>query len=199
MADVVAVRTALERCAVPMRLGPRGDVPGVVLRALANPFFQLAIARRGRVGAAIAQAAGLGIALPTTPRAVGTDSVQVLWAGPEQWLVTAEDHYDGAAEKFVARLATECMLLDQSDGRAMVEVAGPRARACLAKGLAIDLHPRSFRAGDVALTLASEISAHVWQVDDRPTYRIIISRSFAESFWHWLTESAGEYGCEVVA
>jgi len=40
---------------------------------------------------------------------------------------------------------------------------------------------------------------HLWQIDDSPTYDIAVPRSLAASFWHWLAESAAEFGLDVVA
>ena len=89
-------------------------------------------------------------------------------------------------------LAAVC---EQSDGRVVIEIGGPRSRAVLAKGLPIDLHPRAFAPGDVALTAASHIAVQLWQVDAAPTYRLAVPRSLAASFRCWLGESAAEFGC----
>ena len=58
----------------------------------------------------------------------------------------------------------------------------------------IDLHPRAFRAGDAAVTTVAHIGAQIWQVDETPTYELIVSRSFAAGFWEWLTDAAAEFG-----
>jgi sarcosine oxidase subunit gamma len=77
-------------------------------------------------------------------------------------------------------------------------VTGPLVRGALAKGVAVDLHPSAFKAGDTAATLVSHIPVHLWQIDDRPTYEFAVARSLAQSFWHWLEASAAEYGLELV-
>ena len=86
---------------------------------------------------------------------------------------------------------------DQSDGRALMRLSGSRVRDLLAKGCPIDLHPRAFKGGDVALTTISHIGVHLWQVDDAPTYDLALMRSMAESFWSWLDASAAEFGYSV--
>jgi hypothetical protein len=46
-----------------------------------------------------------------------------------------------------------------------------RVRDVLAKGVPLDLHPRSFRTGDVASTLVAYIGVQIQQLDERPTAR----------------------------
>jgi heterotetrameric sarcosine oxidase gamma subunit len=83
---------------------------------------------------------------------------------------------------------------DQSDGRVVVRVSGPHARDMLAKGVMVDLHPRAFRPGDVAVTSVAYIGAHLWQLDDTQTYELAVYRSFGVSFWRWLLEAGAEFG-----
>ena len=81
----------------------------------------------------------------------------------------------------------------------LLELRGPRARDALAKGVSIDLHPRAFKTGDVAVTTASHLAVHLWQVADEPVYRLLVVRTYFDSLWRWLAASAAEYGCEVLA
>jgi sarcosine oxidase subunit gamma len=78
-------------------------------------------------------------------------------------------------------------------------ISGPRARDALAKGVAVDLHPRAFEAGHAAATLVAHIGVTLWQVDEAPTFHVCVPRAFSSSFWHWLLASAAEYGFEVGA
>jgi len=65
----------------------------------------------------------------------------------------------------------------------------------LAKGIPLDLHPRAFAPGDVALSVASHIAVQLWQANDAPTFRLLAPRGYAGSFRRWLGESAAEFGC----
>jgi len=78
-----------------------------------------------------------------------------------------------------------------------VRLVGPRARDALAKLCPIDLHPRAFRPGDVALTNLAHMSALLWQVEEMPTYEIAVFRAFAESFFQALIAACAEFGCDV--
>jgi sarcosine oxidase subunit gamma len=83
---------------------------------------------------------------------------------------------------------------DQSDGYAVLRLGGRDVRSMLAKGIAVDLHPRVFRTGDAAVTQIAHMGVMLWQLDDRPTYEIAVFRSLAGSFWHWMAASAEEFG-----
>eukprot|EP01037_Dinobryon_pediforme_P015479 gene15479-15623_t len=129
--------------------------------------------------------------LPTTPHRVGGEKLSLLWAGPEQWLAMGED------AQLYTKLATPyAASIDQSGGRAILRISGPKLRDVLRKGVTIDLHESAFKAGDVALTSISHISAQIWMLDQQ-TCEIAVARSFANSFWHWLSVSAAEFGYEV--
>jgi len=102
---------------------------------------------------------------------------------------------DGAAfeARLRAALAGLASVSDQSDGRVVVRVGGPRARDTLAKGLPIDLHPRAFKPGDAAVSVVAHIAVHLWQIDPAPTYELAVPRSFAASFCDWLAAAAAEF------
>nr|WP_274382843.1 sarcosine oxidase subunit gamma family protein [Methylorubrum extorquens] len=130
---------------------------------------------------------------------VGTTSIQgergLVWSAPGQWLGVAETRRDlSSLQELLQGVAA---VTDQSDGRAVVRVSGHRARAMLAKGVALDLHPRAFRTEHTAVTNIAHINAQIWQRDEGPTYDIMVARSFAGSFWSWLTHAAAEFGYEV--
>jgi sarcosine oxidase subunit gamma len=135
-----------------------------------------------------------GVELPTTPARVEGRGIAFVWHGPEQWIAVAERGNGRDLERELKPvLAGLSSVVDLSDGRVVVRISGPRARDVLAKGIPIDLHPRAFRPGMVAISHASHMSVILWQLDDGPTYELALFRSFAESFAHWLQQSAAEY------
>jgi heterotetrameric sarcosine oxidase gamma subunit len=161
------------------------------------------LARKGQAAALAALVKNAyGIELPTTPRMVGGPmpdgrSLSFIWAGPDQWLGYAEAAPDLEGELVMA-LCRRAMIADQSDGRCVIRISGPKAREVLAKGFALDLDSRVFRPGDVALTMAAHMNVQLWQLDETPSYEIAMFRSLAGSFWSWFAASAGEFGYEVV-
>jgi sarcosine oxidase subunit gamma len=136
-----------------------------------------------------------GLQLVHAPKCLIAGPIAFLWAGAGQWLAMA-DGEDGAAfeQRLRVTLGDLAAVSDQSDGRVIIRVGGARARDVLAKGVPIDLHPRAFRIGDAAVTTVGHIGAQIWQVDEAPTYELIVSRSFAAGFWEWLIDAAAEFG-----
>lgn len=176
----------LETRFTPGRHGKATGAPGAMVREHAVGLLASVIARRG-------SAQALASALR---RDLGAKALTVLGVGPGHWWVVAEatplsidelqTMYEGVASVF-----------DITDSREVLDVAGPRIRETLAKLLPIDLHPSTFKAGDVAVTSASHIGVTLWQTDDAPRYRIATPRSSFGSFWSAFVTAAAEYGCEV--
>ena len=83
--------------------------------------------------------------------------------------------------------------------RSLVRVSGHRAREILLRGIALDLHPRTFEAGHAAVRAVAHVGVQIWQRDDGPACHLAIPRSFAASFRSWSREAAPESGYDVVA
>jgi sarcosine oxidase subunit gamma len=168
--------------------------PGVTVAERDGLQIATVIARTGDFAATVK--ARYGIELAAAPRCFEGASVAFMGTGPRTWLALREV---GAplAEELARELAGCAAVSDQSDGYAVLRISGPKARDTFEKGLAVDLHPKAFAPGDVAVTTCAHIGVIVRQVDEAPTYDVAMFRSFAGSFCHWLTESAAEYGLAV--
>jgi heterotetrameric sarcosine oxidase gamma subunit len=192
----LAPRSGLEHLLATDRHGPRDDRAGVTIALRRGVALAAVSARRNRLDALIGRTRdAFGLEPVHARRCVIAGPIAFVWAGPGQWLAMA-DGEDGAAfeHRLRAALGDLASVSDQSDGRTIIRLSGVHARRVLAKGVPIDLHPRAFRAGDTAITTVAHIGAQIWQVDETPTYELIVPRSFAASFWGWLTESAAEFG-----
>jgi methylglutamate dehydrogenase subunit D len=155
------------------------------------------IARNGQTAALAERVQSLfGMALPAGPKRITNGKVAFIGMGPGQWLAVEQGSADpqAFAAKLTRDLAGLASISDQSDARAVIRVSGPAARWALAKGVPVDLHPRVFGPGDSALTQIALIGAHIWQIDEIPTYEIAVFRSLAGSFADWLIASAAEFG-----
>ncbi|GLS19565.1 hypothetical protein GCM10007874_25820 [Labrys miyagiensis] len=183
-------------------LKPIGHGTGVTIQDRSDLELIVLAARKGQAGALAARMdAGYGLRLPSAPKRVVSGHLAAIGTGPGTWLLTREseasDKPGAFAGELTQALAGLAAVTDQSSGYAALRIGGPRARDTFAKGLDIDLHPRVFGPGDAAVTACSHIGVTLWQLDDAPTYEIALFRSMAGSFWHWLSESAGEYGLAV--
>ena len=183
----------------PGRLGRREGAPGLVLQELTQFTLASVIARKDQAAqvAAAAQPA-FGASFPTTPTIAAGNELAFIWSGPGHWLALGPQATEPAEASLGAVFSTHASVFDQSGSRVLLELRGPRVRDVLAKGVSIDLHPRSFRTGDVAVTTASHFAVHLWQVADDPVYRLLVVRTYFDSLWRWLAASAAEYGCEVL-
>ena len=150
------------------------------------------LARRGQASAVAAKALEVfGVALPLQPAAIFSAGMGFLWCGPGQWLtMSATDSLETTLREHLGALASVC---DQSGSRVLFELQGPAARKVLAKGLGVDLHPRSFTPGMAAVSSIGHMGVQFWQVDAAPTYRLLVARSYAESFRHWLQAANNGY------
>jgi sarcosine oxidase subunit gamma len=158
-----------------------GGGGGVSVR-LRDDLTIVSVSARKDQGRALAAHCGLRDA----PKTSGTGDVRALGVGPARWL------FLGQSMEELASLRDMASLSDHSDGYAVFEIWGPAARAALAKGVPVDLHPESF-TDDVAVTVIAHIDAIVWRAS-QDQFAIAVFRSYAESFWYWLTASAAEFG-----
>jgi sarcosine oxidase subunit gamma len=138
-----------------------------------------------------------GLEAPARPVVAHGRALDLAWAGPEQWLAVSTDR--AMADRLAGELKGLAAVSDQSDGRAILRVSGPKLRETLAKGCPIDLHPRMFGPGDTAITAIAHMGVQLWQIDDAPTFDLLVARSMAGSFWRWLSASAGEFGLDLRA
>ena len=192
--------SALPELASACRIG-HGDGPaGLTVREVQGLAMVSMIARKGRraeLAAAILQK--FGAALPTTPSRVAGEAIAFLWAGPDQWLAIATlDAHTDLERELGASIGAFASLTDQGDGRTVISVSGPASRDVLATGVPLDLHPRAFKPGDVALAHANHIAVTFWQIDDAPTYEFAVARGYARSFWTWLRDAGARYGIDIV-
>lgn len=195
----------LPRSAFTGHLSALGSSPAgacVTLMSCDGLALATVIARKGQAVPLTERVrAVFGIDLPTGPRRISVGKIAFIGTGPGQWL--AVEQASGDLQAFAASLKRDLAGLasvsDQSDARAVLRLSGPMARQVLAKGLPVDLHPRVFGPGDAALSQIALIGAHVWQIDETPTYEIAVFRSLAGSFADWLIASAAEFGIATMS
>lgn len=164
------------------RHGAEGT-PGIMLDAPARDVVQL-LARRGQKISA----------MPGPGRSAATDFGTAIWLQPGVWAIVAPR---GPAGALAGRLAEEfgdrAAVVDQSHGRTVIGIAGPAARKMLAKGIRVDLHPSVFKVGDVAVTECAHLGVALLRADET-RYELVVMSTFARELWHFITESAAEFG-----
>lgn len=193
-------RSAFEDILLPGRVGKDDGDAGITVAERAKLGLASLEVRKGQVDALTsAVRSTYGAALPEGSTVVSGKDVMFVGTGAGQWLAVSETYAnEDLAADLAAKLKGLASVTDQSSGRGVVRLSGPRTRDVLAKGLAIDLDPRVFPAGSAATSTLSHMSVLVWREDEAENFDIVLFRSVAESFWRWLSASAAEYGCEVV-
>lgn len=196
MADVVlAPHSALGPLGLPRRIGRLSETAGVTLRERDDIGFLSIAAERGEASAVqtrLSEALGLGI--PDNFRRVG-DGVSAI--GPGRWLLDGPLATRGQEKVLRNLLAGIAGVVDESDGWVVLDLSGPRVADTLAKLVPIDLHPRSFQPGALALTVAEHINVRLWNLGEPSSYRLAAARSYAESLFRSVVSAASEYGIEI--
>lgn len=180
-----------------------GSVAGTVeLREV--PFLTMAGLRVDPAAEAGERLGAVTGGLPTASGEVrGSGDTAVLWLGPAEFLLVApaESHDSLGGElprALIAALADgPGQVVDLSANRTTLELSGPRARAVLEKGCALDLHPRVFKPGTALSTEIGGIPAVLWKTAEE-TYRILPRASFAEFLGRWLLDAMREYASTEV-
>jgi heterotetrameric sarcosine oxidase gamma subunit len=160
-----------------------GSGDGVCV-ALRHHAIVSVLARKGQDQALMDQAG-----IVDRPCKSGAGGAVALGIGPGRWLFLHQ------TIEQLAPLSALAALSDHSDGYAVFELWGPKVRAALAKGVPVNLSPEVFTDA-VAVTVIAHIGAIVWQGGPE-RFCIAVFRSYAGSFWHWLSASAAEFGLIV--
>ncbi|RUW64212.1 sarcosine oxidase subunit gamma family protein [Mesorhizobium sp. M7A.F.Ca.US.008.03.1.1] len=194
-------RSPLEKALVTGAHGARGIEAGVSLTEIRNFDLVQVMARRGKAAdMAKAAKACFGVAPPDAPKALQTPDATLIWSGPDQFFVLSKGGKH-AMDTLAPALSGSASLSDQSHARALISVSGIQARAMLAKLSSIDLHAASFPIGAAAATSMDHTSVTLWRGADRedglPAFNLLMFATFAESLWHTMLDSAGEYGVTI--
>jgi sarcosine oxidase, subunit gamma len=116
---------------------------------------------------------------PGFPVEPNTSVGNVLWLGPDEWLVFGareEDYPDAAAA------------VDVSANRVCFELVGDDAEDVLAQGCSLDLHPSVFPPGRCAQTLLARAQVILHRTD-ATTFRILVRPSFSNYLLAWLEDA----------
>jgi heterotetrameric sarcosine oxidase gamma subunit len=185
------------RPALPELRGGCGTGNGITVRELRGLGMATMVVRKGQAESLRERIRShFLVELPQRPACAAAGGVRFIGTGLGSWFVMK----DGGSDAFGAALRQVTTPLasvsDQSGGFAAFQIGGPNARETLAKGFTIDLDPVAFARGDAATTIVSHIGATIWRDDDdvqgRSVFGVVVFRSLASSFWHWLSSSSAD-------
>jgi heterotetrameric sarcosine oxidase gamma subunit len=153
------------------RYGAPGNSP-VQISARRYELVQLSTRRGQSDSLAGAIRARFSLNLPPPGRAATAGDLAALWLQPEAWLLTAPPGEPRALARSVKDACGEAgSVVDQTQGRAVLRLSGAHAGEVLARICRLDLHPRTFRPGCVAVTPVAELSCVLYQPQESPSAR----------------------------
>lgn len=139
----------------------------------------------------------LGATPPAEPNTVAAaKDIRILWTGPDEWMVYG-DEADLAARLAKKLEGQHAAVTEVTEHHTMIRLSGRHARDVMAKGCAIDLHPREFGPGRCAQSHIGRVTVLFDQLDEVPTYDILVRSSFAEYLWTYLEDAGLEYGVRI--
>ena len=135
--------------------------------------------------------------LPINQNSVsGNKITRILWNAPNTWLIISSD-------KDISKKITDvCSEIDfaitnLSHSRAIVQIQGERALDVIKKGSPLNLN--NFKKNDCRTSVYHGITFTIDMVEDTQIIlNLIANRSFSESFYHAITDSALEYGYKKI-
>lgn len=147
---------------------------------------------------------GLGAPLPAagafTQGRTRFGDVQVLWMGPEEFLIISPDGTDIDVQVAIdswlgGRWAA---VVDVSAQRTTVALSGRHARDVLGHGCSADLHPQVAPTGTCIATLLAQTGIVLQVLDaEAGDFQLLVRSSFAGYFAAWLADAAAEYADPV--
>ena len=155
----------------------RGDVSSMVLRTAVTTLSGADFP--GQRGANVQGARGL------------------LWMSPDELaILLPRSEAPGAATRLADQLKGEhALVVDVSDARVQFAIEGRVVRETIAKCAPVDMHPDSFRPGELRRTRFGQVAAGFWMPDDRSA-RIFCFRSVRD-YMADLLKAAADAHAEV--
>ena len=123
---------------------------------------------------------------------VSKKKTRILWSAPRTWLIVSnkENIIDIVEKNFEEK---DFAVTDISHSRAVIQIKGSQAREVLKKGSPINFD--QFKVNNCAGTVFNGINIIIDLVSENPeTFNLLSLRSFGESFYHHITDSALEFG-----
>ncbi|MEH6724923.1 MAG: sarcosine oxidase subunit gamma family protein [Hyphomicrobiales bacterium] len=144
-----------------------------------------------------------GVHLPTLPccsDTSATGTLSVLWLGPDEWMIVSEAGTEHAlqTELEMQLKGQHFQLSNVTDYYVCIDITGHQAREILMNLTTLDMHRRSFEAGQVKGSILGHANAFVWQLHTdtgaTETFRLIVRSSMADYLWCLISRSARLFG-----
>ena len=117
---------------------------------------------------------------------------RILWSAPRTWLIIS------SKKNIINNIKDNCnhenfAVTDISHSRAVIQIKGLQAKEVLKKGCPININ--EIQVDNCAGTVFNGITVVIDFVNNDPdTFNLLALRSFGETFYHHITDSALEFG-----
>ena len=119
------------------------------------------------------------------------NNTRILWLGPKIWLVVSEEDISKRIEEKCN--SKDFAVTDISHSRAVIQIEGEKAKEIMKKGCPINFN--NLKKNNCVSSVFQGINIIIDIVeDDLKKIRVFALRSFGESFYHDVTDSALEDG-----
>ena len=192
-ATILPGRSVLHGHAAKMHSNPNGGDPGLVFCEMAH-LGKLNMRADKSAGKIVKSITGCAFP-PVANKFTTAGKRHVVWLGPDEFMILCEA---GRDEELTS--AIQLTIGDQhsaisniSDALAAFHLKGADVRQTLAKGCALDLHPRKFTPGQCAQTMLAHAGVTMIATDG-DCFLLICRTSFAAYTLDWLEDAALEFG-----
>ena len=127
-----------------------------------------------------------------SPKVSSNKETRILWSAPNTWLVISRK------ERTIKTVKEKCnsdnfAITDIFHSRAIIQIKGFQAKDLLKKGCPLNFN--ELGNNNCAGTVFHGINIVIDFVDKDPdTFNLLTLRSFGESFYHYITDAALEFG-----
>ena len=134
-----------------------------------------------------------GLEIPAqNPKVNSNKETRILWNAPRTWLIlSSKENLTETIKKNFKE--TDFSITDISHSRAVIQIQGDQAKEILKKGSPINFNELGIN--QCAGTVFHGITIIIDSISNEPdTFNLLVLRSFGESFYHHITDSALEFG-----
>ena len=131
--------------------------------------------------------------IPTQNSKINSNKeTRILCSAPRTWLIlTNKENAIETVEKSFKE--SDFAITDISHSRAVIQIQGDQAKEILKKGSPINFN--EFEVNQCAGTVFHGITIIIDSISNNPdTFNLLVLRSFGESFYYHITDSALEFG-----
>ena len=126
------------------------------------------------------------------PKVTANKETRILWNAPRTWLIIS------SKKNIISAIKDKCdhenfAVTDISHSRAVIQIKGLQSKEVLKKGCPININ--EIQVNNCAGTVFNGITVVIDFVNNNPdTFNLLALRSFGETFYHHVTDSALEFG-----